>query len=339
MMIASANGRVSPPYHLQVKANGFPGGLLSVREHFSPLFEPRPELPLVLVTFHPGYAAGSYTDRDYFELLVPLLFQSCHGCCRLHIFTVNHPGYDLPPGHKVDRFDLAPYALDAQPGLIEQVLRWLVLREYGDESQITLLAYGHSMGGLALARADLAGLETAVAAQGRRLRLQKVLSAPAMILRREARANLGRLTALDVVKRTVGRMPLYDRFAQSLFRNIAPLLWRRDAANYALNPHDSFLDFPRYNPYILLEQGRQLLCLDFDEEEMARMLGGTHLILSTADGMVDSETLAHAAEHARLDGTAVTMQYVDSSHNAEREHPELINAALCALLQQKAAPP
>ena len=330
-----ANGRLSKPYHLQVTAADLRGQVLSVREHLPPAGRPAPDpaAPLVLLTFHPGYAAGSYADRDYFELLAPLLFAHCRDC-RLHIFTVNHPGYDLPEGYKVDRFELAPYALDGQPALIEQVLRWLVLREFADEPQITLLAYGHSMGGLALARADLGELETAVAAAGRALRLQKVLSAPALTLREEARENLGRLTALDVARRTVGRVPLYDAFAQNLFRGIAPVLWRRSAHNYALNPRDSFLDFPRYNPYVLLEQGRQLLRLGYDEEEVAALLGGAQLILSEEDGMVDNERLRHAVEQARLDGTAVTVHTIPSSHNAEREDPYLLVDVLCGIFEQ-----
>lgn len=335
-MSLGVNGRVSRPYHLQVKNNGRYSGLVSVREHQIGDQPADPRLPLVVITFHPGYAAGSYADRDYFELLSPLLAEQCRGCCRLHIFTVNHPGYDLPQSYEVDRFDLSPYDIHNQPVLIEQVLSWLALREYADEPQITLLAYGHSMGGLALARADLGKLETAVAAQGRALALQKVLSAPALVLRQEARDNLGRLSALDLIKRTLGRVPLYDPVAQSLFRNVAPLLWRRDAANYDLNCQDSFIDFPRYNPYILLEQGRQLLCLDYDEEALAHLLAGTQLILSTQDGMVDSEALDHAADLARLEALPVAVHKVDSSHNAEREDPELIVGLLCALLQDTA---
>lgn len=327
-----ANGRLSRPYHLQLRAGRQQGQVLSVREHLLPGDED-PALPLVVLTFHPGYAAGSYGQRDYFELLAPLLFARCQGCCRLHIFTINHPGYDLPQDYKVDRFSLTPYAIDDQPALIRQVLRWFVLREFAEEEDIFLLPYGHSMGGLALARADLGDLAPALARQGRRLRVQKVLSAPAMALQPQARDNLGRLTALEVIKRTVGRVPLYDRVAQSLFRNIAPLLYRRDAENYALNPDCSFLDFGRYNPYVLLEQGRQLLQVAYDEAQLADLLHGAHLILSAEDGMVDSEMLARAAAWANEGGTAVPVHTIPSSHNAERDDPHLIGSYLCDVLQ------
>jgi hypothetical protein len=88
--------RISSPLHLQVRATQRRGQVMSVREHLPSPLEADPALPLVIITYHPGYAAGSYEDRDYFELLTPLLFEHCAGRYRLRIFTINHPGYDLP---------------------------------------------------------------------------------------------------------------------------------------------------------------------------------------------------------------------------------------------------
>ena len=85
---------------------------------------------------------------------------------------------------------------------------------------------------------------------------------------------------------------------------------------------------------MLLEQGRQLLRLGYDEEEVAALLGGAQLILSEEDGMVDNERLRHAVEQARLDGTAVTVHTIPSSHNAEREDPYLLVDVLCGIFEQ-----
>ena len=73
------------------------------------------------------------------------------------------------------------------------------------------------MGGLAVARTDLRRLDTAVAHQGRRLQVQKVLSAPALVLREDARQSFNGLTALKAIKRTFGRVPLYERVTQGLW--------------------------------------------------------------------------------------------------------------------------
>jgi hypothetical protein len=47
--------------------------MISLREHLPWETNEDKRVPLVLLTLHPGYAAGSYEDRDYFELLSPLL--------------------------------------------------------------------------------------------------------------------------------------------------------------------------------------------------------------------------------------------------------------------------
>jgi hypothetical protein len=332
-MSPSSDCRLSPPLHLQIRAGRRHGQLITVREHLPAAPAEDPALPLAVITYHPGYAAGSYEDRDYFERLTPLLFASCRDCCRLRVFTVNHPGYDLPDGFKVDRHDLHMFSTRQQPGAIDQILRWLLLREFADEEELHLFAYGHSMGGLALARADMAALRMAVARQGRRAHLQKILSAPALVLQERARRNLRQLYALDRLKRTVGRVPLYELVAGSLFRGLSPILYRMAAESYSLNPDCSFMDFPRYNPFILLEQGLELLQLNFTPERLAELLHGSHLILSTDDRMVDSLALLDAARTANNSGSHVQVHHVDSSHNAERDDPELIMDVLCTILQ------
>jgi pimeloyl-ACP methyl ester carboxylesterase len=336
-MIEPADCRLSSPLHLQVRTSRRHGQVLSVREHLPPYADDDPALPLVIITFHPGYAAGSYEDRDYFELLTPLLFAQCRDCCRLRIFTINHPGYDLPHGYKVDRFDLKAYSIRSQPRVIEQVLRWLLLGHFGAEDELYLFAYGHSMGGLALARADLQPLQRIVGRQGRRLQIQKVLSAPAIILQERARANLSQLNALNTIKRTLGRVPLYDSVAQGLFRGLSPILYRMQAESYTLNPDCTFIDFPRYNPFILLEQGLELLRLDYGRESTAALLEGCHVILSRDDGMVNSTAIQQAAEHAGASGADVWLHMIDSSHNAERDDPDLCAGAMCTILRPRVA--
>lgn len=307
---------------------------MSVREHLPPHVNNDPALPLVVLTYHPGYAAGSYADRDYFELLTPLLFDCFQSCFRLRIFTINHPGYDLPHNYKVDRFDVKPYSIRSQPAIIDQVLRWLLLRYFAGENDMSLIAYGHSMGGLALAQTDLQPLHTAVANQGRRLQIQKVLSAPALILHENARKGLAQLKALKALKYTIGRLPLYESVSQTLYRSLVPTLYRRDAGKkYALNPDCNFIDFKRYNPFILLEQGLELLKLNLARENLAALLDGSQLLLCSDDRVVDSPALLQAAQHANNSGASVQVRTIDSSHNAERDDPQLIADALCPIMQ------
>ncbi len=333
-MNESTKCRLSSPLHLQISTEPRHRQVMSVREHLLPHANDDPALPLVVLTYHPGYAAGSYENRDYFELLTPLLFDCFQSCFRLRIFTINHPGYDLPRSYKVDRFDVAPYSIRSQPAIIEQVLRWLLLRHFAGERDISLVAYGHSMGGLALAQTDLRKLQSAVTNQGRRLQIQKVLSAPALILHENARKGLAQLKALKALKYTIGRLPLYESVSRTLYRSFVPALYRREAGKkYALNPDCTFLDFKRYNPFILLEQGLELLKLNLARENLATLLDGSQLILSSEDRVVDSPALLQAAHYANDSGAAVQVQTINSSHNAERDDPQLIVDALCPIMQ------
>jgi len=87
------------------------------------------------------------------------------------------------------------FSIRNQPAIIDQVLRWLLLHHFADEGDVFLVPYGHSMGGLALSQTDMGRLLTAVTRQGRHLRIQKVLSAPAFVLHENARSNLRQLRA------------------------------------------------------------------------------------------------------------------------------------------------
>jgi hypothetical protein len=66
---------------------------------------------------------------------------------------------------------------------------------------------------------------------------------------------------------------------------------------------------------------------------MAALLSGSHLILSNDDGMVDSDALQHAADHANSNGSRVLVHTVDSTHNAERDDPEMILDTMCEIMQ------
>ncbi|MFN2163780.1 MAG: hypothetical protein ACK2UN_17055 [Candidatus Promineifilaceae bacterium] len=340
-MNAADQYRISSPLYLRVRTPRRRGQVLSVREHLPPDVNDDPSLPLVVITYHPGFAAGSYEDRDYFELLTPLLFERCTGNFRLRAFTVNHPGYDLPDSYKVDRFDMDTYSIRYQPAIIEQVLRWLVLDRFAGEKEILLIPYGHSMGGVALARTNTQRLLADTDQQGCRIQVQKVLSAPAFVLQENLKRNLSKVMALKALKHTVGRAPLYERITQALFNNLAPIVYRHDASNYRLNPECTFPDFRQYNPFVLLDQGLELLKLSFNRERTAALLDGSHLILSTEDGMVDSAALRAAAEHANAGrsagrGAAVRVHTVASSHNAERDDPHLIRESLCTIVHSLA---
>lgn len=327
--------RISSPRHLQLRAARCRGQIMSVREHLPPSVNDDPSLPLVIITYHPGFAAGSYEDRDYFELLTPLLFDHCGGRYNLRIFTINHPGYDLPDKFRIHRFNLEAFSIRYQPAIIEQVLYWLLLRHFTGQQDVFLIPYGHSMGGLALARTNLQHLQRSVANQGCRLRIQKVLSAPALILQESARQSFTKIKALKTLKNTFGRLPLYERITQGLFSALAPTIYRRDAKNFSLNPNCNFVNFRRYNPFVLLDQGLELLKLNYNIEQMAALLDGSHLILSNYDGMVDSDALLHAANHANSNGNGATVKVhtIDSSHNAERDDPDLIRDTMCTIVQ------
>ena len=331
-MRAVSNGRLGRPRYLRIPTGSGSTQTISLREHLSPDRCVDRTRPLVLLTLHPGYAAGSYGERDYFELLAPLLFQACWGRCRLRIVTVNHAGYDLPPGEQIDRFDLAPFSMWRQADVIRRVLRHVVIHDFRDEEQVHLVALGHSMGGFALAHCDLQQLAKDVSRSGRQLTVQKVLSAPAFILSREAKKNMDRLNVLHALKQSVGRLPWYAPVAKSLYSRIAPTLYRRDARRYSLNPDCSFADFSQYDPFLLLQQGRELLELDLSLEEIATIMAGAHLLVPTDDYMIDFRRLLYAALLANRNGSAVTVHTIDAPHNAERERPQVIAERLYRLM-------
>jgi len=49
------------------------------------------------------------------ERLSPLLFAAAGQAFRLRVFTVNHPGYDVPAGAAIDRYHLEAYSIRHQP--------------------------------------------------------------------------------------------------------------------------------------------------------------------------------------------------------------------------------
>lgn len=321
-MTVSSHWQLGQPRYLPIHLPAGASQTITLREHVSADRCTDPALPSVLLTLHPGYAAGSYGPRDYFELLAPLLFQACWGECRLRMVTINHPGYDRPPGETINRFALEPYSLFNQPAVIIAALRVLLWHDLAAEDHVHLVTYGHSMGGLALARCDLQALESEMRQEGRQLTTRKVLSAPALALSQAAQQNMGWLTFLHTLKHTVGRVPLYGPVAKGLFKTMAPILYRRDARHYSLNPDCSFTDFCQYDPFLLLRQGRELLQLELELEELAVLLDGASLFLAIEDQMVDVDRLLRAAELARAHRLDVTVERIDAPHNAERERPQ-----------------
>jgi hypothetical protein len=61
--------RLLPSVYLQVRANGQTPVMVAVREHARFHEKDNGRLTLLLVTFHPGFAAGSHSTRAYFERL------------------------------------------------------------------------------------------------------------------------------------------------------------------------------------------------------------------------------------------------------------------------------
>ena len=326
--------QISNPLYLQAGAVPGDPNMVSLREHIGAIPNPNPHLPLILLTFHPGYLAGSYEDRDYFELITPLLFAASSDKYRLRIFTVNHPGTDLPANHEVGRFQTERYSIKKQPAMIIPALRWLLQQELADEKTINLLAYGHSMGGLALAQCDLQQLAQESAQQGRQIRIAKVLSAPALILRRDVRKTLRSLDLLHGLKNSVGRLPLYEKVVTSIYRTLAPIFHKLSATTYSLNPQDSFLNLKRQNPFLLLHQGRELLQQQLPQEKLVTLLAGSHLLVYGQDRMVDSPALLKAAGDAQQQGVSVQVHKIKSLHNAEREHPQAVAAELQQIMQE-----
>lgn len=325
--------QISSPLYLQVKTGSSGSQMISLREHKASIPEIDYSLPLVLLTFHPGFSAGSYENRDYFELLTPLLFASCAGQFRLRIFTVNHPGQDLPPKGKIRRMHTQQYSIKEQPAMIIPALRWLLQREFADEDPVYLVSYGHSMGGLALAQCDLQQLAGELAHQGRHVQPQKVLSAPALVLSREAKWNLRPLNALNTLKKTVGRLPLYEQVATGLYRGLAPTLHRFSANTFSLNPDDTFLNFRRQNPFLLLQHGRELLQQQLEPQQLCQLVDGSHVFVYSGDRMIDSPALLSAISYAKQENAAVETHIIKSMHNAERENPRAVAQQLQDIIQ------
>ena len=92
---------LAPPTYLRLSTPPFDGAYVCVREHAPPRPSTHRDGPLVLLTFHPGFIAGSCGEWDYFAELSTRLF-ALEPRHRLRVFTINHPGYDHPPGATID---------------------------------------------------------------------------------------------------------------------------------------------------------------------------------------------------------------------------------------------
>ncbi len=315
---------LAAPIYLRLNAPPFAGTYLCLREH-RPRRPSAPAAgPLVLLTFHPGYIAGSYDAWDYFERLSPRLLAAAAGRFRLRVFTVNHPGYDYPPGLAVDRFRLDDYSIYRQPQAMRAALRWLLDGPLAAEDDIVWIAYGHSMGGLALSQCQTEALAAEMATAGRRLSVTRILSAPAFCIQPAARAILAQLDALHALKLTLGRLPLYAPVATGLFRSFAPLFYRAGAEQFSIGGLRGYRGFHRLNPFILLEQGRELLRLEAADVCGPDALAGAHVLLGRRDGMVDCAATAALIDDARRAGHAVTQHDVDSTHLLEVDAPAAV---------------
>lgn len=314
---------LASPTYLRLNAPPFDGAYVCVREHRPSRPAGRADGPLVLLTFHPGFIAGSHGQWDYFARVSARLFQEIGARHRLRVFTVNHPGYDHPPGAAIDRFHLEPYSIRRQPGAMRAALTWLLNRPLAGEDDVVWVAYGHSMGGLALSQCQTETLVDEMAAVGRRLRPARVLSAPAFCLRPQARAIIGRLDALHVLKLTFGRLPLYAPVATGLYRSFAPLFYRLSASQFSIGGLGGFTGFRRLNPFVLLEQGRELLRLEAADVCGPDTLADAHVILGRQDGMVDCAATQGLIDAARHQGHRVESYNVDSSHLLELDAPDV----------------
>lgn len=313
---------LSTPIYLRLTDAPFNGTILSVREHLSSGARAGSDGPLVLLTFHPGYIAGSCAEWDYFQLLAQRLFEEIGGERRLRAFTVNHPGYNYPRGAAVDRYSLEPYSIRHQPRAMEAAFAWLFEHELGEEMEIVWIAYGHSMGGLALSLYQPAALVERLADAGRRLHLTKILSAPAFCLHPKARAIVSQLDVLHMLKHTVGRLPLYAPVATVLFQALAPFFYRISADGFSISAMRDFREFRQLNPFILLEQGRELLRFEATTMCAPEALDGAHVLLAQQDGMIDVSATQAWIETARRQGHRVTRHDIDSTHLLELDAPE-----------------
>ena len=329
---ATTEPRLSAPVYLRLNGASADKAVMSVREHLAPAATGRSDAPLVVITLLPGFLIGSYADRDYFEILAPLLFQSLSGACRLRIFTVNHPGYDLPAGQRVDHRDLRPYSIHRQPAAMHAAFSWVFDHLLADEPQIHWLAYGHSMGGLALSRYAPDALVDHLAREGRRLAFTRILSAPSFCLHARALAILDQLEALQTIRKRFGRLPLYAPLATGLYRAFAPLFYRREAERFSIGALADYGDFRALDPFVLLTQGQELLQLSPQAVGGPRLLDGTHLILAAGDGMVDLEETRAFVAAARDAGHTVETYLVDSTHLLERDDPDAVVAIVRTVL-------
>jgi pimeloyl-ACP methyl ester carboxylesterase len=322
--------RLSAPIYLSLKDDPFNGTILSVREHLPPGAPARSEGPLVLLTFHPGYITGSCAEWDYFQQLAQNLFAWAGDDRRLRVFTVNHPGYNYPRGAAVDRYSLEPYSIRHQPQAMEAALAWLLEDHLEREEEIMWIAYGHSMGGLALSLYRPDALITRLAGAGCRLHLTKILSAPAFCLHPKARAIISQLDVLHMLKHTVGRLPLYAPVATGLFRAFAPFFYRLSADGFSIGALQGFREFRQLDPFVLLEQGRELLRYEAAAMCEPAALDGVHVLLAQRDGMIDAPATLAWIETARQQGHQVTRHDIDSTHLLELDAPE----AAATIIQQ-----
>jgi hypothetical protein len=310
------------PIYLRLKEAPFNGTMLAIREHLSSGAQARPDGPLIALTFHPGYITGSCPDWDYFSHLAQLLFQCAGDERRLRVFTVNHPGYNYPRGAAIDRYSLEPYSIRHQPLAMEAAFSWLFEEQLAQEREILWIAYGHSMGGLALSLYQPVALAERLAGQDRRLRLSKILSAPAFCIDPRARAIVDQLDVLHLLKHTLGRLPLYAPVATGLFRALAPLFYRLSADSFSIGALRNFRAFRQLDPFVLLEQGRELLRFEVSTGCRLDTLADTHVILGRRDGMIDLPATRDFLDAARREGHTVTHYDVDSTHLLELDAPE-----------------
>ena len=314
---------LAPPTYLRLGAPSFDGAYVCVREHRPPRPPGRAEGPLVLLTFHPGFIAGSYDDWDYFAQVAAQLFRQLADGHRLRAFTLNHPGYAHPPGATIDRFHLEAYSIRRQPEAMRAAMTWLLNGPLAGERDVVWVAYGHSMGGLALSQCQTEALVGQMAAAGRRLRPARVLSAPAFCLQPQARAVVGQLDALHALKLTLGRLPLYEPLATGLYRSFAPFFYRLSAPQFSIGGLGGFTGFRRLNPFVLLEQGRELLRLEAADVCGPDTLADAHVILARQDGMIDCAATQMLIDAARRQGHRVRLHDVDSTHLLELDAPDV----------------
>lgn len=328
---------LAAPLYLRLTTPPFDGAYVCLREHRPPRAARPAAGPLLLLTFHPGFITGSYGDWDYFERLSSSLFGHIGQHYRLRAFTVNHPGYDYPPNAPVDRYRLEPYSIRNQPQAMKTAVAWLLDGPLADESDVIWIAYGHSMGGLALGQCETEALVAQMAAAGRRLRLARVLSAPAFCIHAEARATLGQLDALHVMKLTLGRLPLYAPVATGLFRSFAPLFYRAGADRFSIRGLSGFRGFRRLNPFVLLEQGRELLRLEASTICGPDTLANAHVILARQDGMIDLPALRELLNFTQTAGHDVACHEIDSTHLLELDAPNEVAGIVREIIEQIAA--